>query len=215
MAKKRFPKNLTNLTFGRLTVLKVYEEVTFKSGSKNTRWLCKCSCGKEKVVFRSNLINGHSTSCGCYQKEIVSTHRLTNHRLYGIWLEVKKRCLDKKRASYKNYGGRGIVICDEWMDFMNFYEWSLNNGYSDSLTLDRVDNDGNYSPENCRWATRSVQNNNTRRNVYVECRGEKKTLAQLARDHGLSPETIRYRMNRGYEGEELVAKQNSIKKKME
>ncbi|MEY9980363.1 hypothetical protein [Lysinibacillus sp. RC79] len=211
--KRKFPKDLTSLTFGRLTVLKLHEVVTYKNNKKVARWLCKCSCGKETIVFRSNLINGHSTSCGCYQKEIVSTHNLTNHRLYSIWLDIKKRCFDKNRKSYKDYGGRGITICDEWKEFINFYNWSINNGYSNSLTIDRIDNDRDYELSNCRWTTRFVQNNNTRKNVYVEFDGERKTLSQLAREYELSPSTIKYRLNNGYEGKELVAKQNTIKKK--
>ncbi|MEK5334405.1 hypothetical protein [Lysinibacillus sp. FSL W8-0992] len=210
--KRKFPKDLSGSTFKRLTVIKLYDTVTSKNGNRSTRWLCKCSCGKEKVIFRTNLTSGQSTSCGCYQKEIVSTHNLTNHRLYSIWLEMKKRCFDKNRKSYKNYGGRGITICDEWKVFYNFYNWSINNGYLDSLTIDRIDNDGNYEPKNCRWTTRLVQNNNTRKNVFVDVGGERKTLSQLAREYDLSPNTIKYRMNNGYEDKELVAKQNTIKK---
>lgn len=207
--KRKFPRDLTGLKFGRLTVLKFHERN--KSGS---RWLCRCDCGNTKVIYRSNLTNGHSTSCGCYQKEVVTRHDLSKHRLYSIWIDIRKRCFDTKRDSYKNYGGRGITICNEWnSDFMSFYNWAISNGYDEKLTLDRIDNDGDYTPENCRWVTRLVQNNNTRKNVYIEFKGEKLTISQLARRYDLHPKTITYRIENGYKGDEIIAKPNAVKRK--
>lgn len=207
--KKRFPKDLTGLSFGRLKVLKFFEQ----KGVDN-RWLCKCVCGNTKIIYRSNLTSGQSTSCGCYQKEVVTKHGLSKHRLYNIWIDMRKRCFDERFKHYENYGGRGITICDEWnSDFMNFYNWSIENGYDKKLTLDRIDNDGNYTPKNCRWVTRIVQNNNTRKNVFIDFKGEKYTIAQLARKYGLNPKTIVYRIENGYTDDEIIAKPNTVKRK--
>lgn len=127
---------------------------------------------------------------------------------------MRKRCFDERFKHYENYGGRGITICDEWnSDFMNFYNWSIENGYDKKLTLDRIDNDGNYTPKNCRWVTRIVQNNNTRKNVFIDFKGEKYTIAQLARKYGLNPKTIVYRIENGYTDDEIIAKPNTVKRK--
>lgn len=210
--RSRYPKDLSGMSFGRLTVIGPNE---FNLNKKRTgsKWICQCSCGNTRVVYRSNLTSGDSTSCGCYLKERVSTHGLSKHRLYGIWLDIRKRCLDDKTEAYQNYGGRGIVICDEWQEFIEFYNWSVNNGYKENLTLDRIDNDGNYYPENCRWVTRYVQNNNTRRNVFVEFHGQKMTIAQLAKNFNLSPKTVGERYKNGYTGDDLVARPHTLKRK--
>lgn len=131
---------------------------------------------------------------------------MNEKRLYSIWKGIKSRCGNPSRKSYNDYGGRGITVCDEWRNsFKTFREWSLANGYSDDLTIDRIDNDGNYGPENCRWTTRTEQCNNTRRNHIVEAFGESHTLAEWSRINGLSYNTIKTRMRRGAQDEELVA----------
>ena len=126
-------------------------------------------------------------------------------RLYGIWKGMKSRCNNPARKSYADYGGRGITVCDEWaQSFEKFRDWALANGYRDDLTLDRKENDGPYSPENCRWATQAEQSNNTRRNHIVEAFGESHTLAEWGKINGLSYNTIKTRMRKGATGEELV-----------
>ncbi len=141
-----------------------------ESSKKKVRFgIYKCGfCGNEFKANTYSINSGHSKSCGCYHKKIKSEgmnrkHNLTNTRLYNTWSKLKDRVLNPKSKDYYNYGGRGITICGEWKnDFMSFYNWAMSNRYSDELSIDRMDNDGNYCPENCRWATRTIQQRNQR-----------------------------------------------------
>jgi hypothetical protein len=163
--------NLTNQRFGRLTALYVVPSNTYR-----TRWRCLCDCGNTKDVLQQSLLNGHVQSCGCllsdrnreriteYNKTLgKETHGETKTRLYRIWICMKTRCFYKNNDSYKNYGGRGITVCNDWRNsFETFRLWALSNGYSDKLSLDRINVDKNYCPENCRWVSMSVQEFNKR-----------------------------------------------------
>jgi hypothetical protein len=182
--------DLVGKRFGRLTVLKrAYVEQ--QGHGSHAHWLCKCDCGNETVVDGSNLRRGTTKSCGCYQKERLVTHGETNSRLYGIWRTMKTRCYNQSYYQFDRYGGRGIAICDEWInDFQAFYDWSIANGYRDDLSIDRIDNDGNYEPSNCRWATAKEQSNNTRRNVCIEFNGESHTMAEWAEILGIRYATL-------------------------
>lgn len=157
------PNDLAGAIYGRLTIIRV--SGSNKHGAKKV--LCMCSCGKEKEVMLNSLRIGTTKSCGCLRKELLvknsTKHSLCKHRLYHIFNNMKDRCYNENEKSYKNYGGRGIVICDEWLsDFQKFFDWSIANGYSSGLQIDRVNNNLGYCPDNCRYTTGSINSQNTR-----------------------------------------------------
>ena len=161
--------DITGQRFGKLAVKKY--AMTDKHG--NSMWLCECDCGKEKIVSRGNLIYGNTRSCGCIKKAATAkrskTHGKSRSRLYHIWLHMKARCLNKNADNFEYYGGRGIRVCDEWIQsFKIFHDWAMANGYADDLTIDRINVNGNYEPGNCRWATWKEQQNNKRNNKVKE-----------------------------------------------
>ena len=126
-------------------------------------------------------------------------HALKKTRLYGIWLQIKNRCFNSNTGRYKDYGGRGITMCDEWKDnFQTFYDWSMSHGYSDDLTIDRIDNNGNYEPSNCRWVTVKEQNRNKRNVKFITYGGKTQTIPEWTKELHLGKETIRERLKRGY-----------------
>lgn len=189
----------------RITVLKRAETPhrTYANGKSIYFWECLCSCGTKFESDGNRIRSGRCKSCGCYQKEAASnkmkTHGMKGTRIYGIWRGIKDRCLNKNCTAYKNYGGRGITICDEWKDdFVSFYEWAINNGYEDNLTIDRINVNKNYCPENCRWATALEQGRNKRDNRYITYQGETKSLIEWSEITGVNPSTIRGRLIRGW-----------------
>lgn len=198
--------DLTGKRIGRLTVLSRAENRRSKTGASYVVWLCRCDCGNECFVRASNLTNTKrfTSSCGCLMREKARnpktiTHGKSNTRLFRIWDSMKRRCYTKTKDSYPLYGGRGIEVCDEWKsDFMAFYEWSMSNGYDDNLTIDRIDVNGNYCPENCRWVDFYTQNNNKRDNVVLKYNNEVHTVAEWARISGINERTLRGRLKRGY-----------------
>ena len=157
--------DLTNKKFGKLLVIKRVENNKYGK----SQWLCKCDCGNKKIVSSHCLKSGDTKSCGCLKRNSGIKHGLRFTRQYRILQMMKQRCYNPKATKYKNYGGRGIKIGDEWLDenhgIENFYNWSIEHGYADDLTIDRINVNGNYEPSNCRWATFKEQNLNKRNNV--------------------------------------------------
>lgn len=196
--------DLTGQRFGRLLVIELAPGY-----KKSTHWICKCDCGKIVVVWGQSLRKGNTTSCGCYHREIAGgnfkTHGLSHTKLYHIWEGMKRRCNNESDVGYHKYGARGIRICNEWQnDFKVFYDWAIQNGYEDGLTIDRINNEEGYCPENCRWVTLLEQANNTRSNHRIVCRGEEHTLAEWSRISGIQSATICRRLKKGWPEEEAI-----------
>lgn len=192
--------NITNKYIGRkygnLTIVEYSHNV-----KRNKVYKCKCDCGNEKSIYLSSLKGGRTKSCGCIQE---SKNDVRN-RLRNIWHNMINRCYKASSDSYKYYGELGVVVCLEWRhDFEAFYSWALDNGYSDKLTLDRIDVNGNYEPSNCRWATNKEQLNNRRDNVLLTHNEITKTLPQWADDLGIKQHVLRNRINRGWETERAL-----------
>jgi len=181
--------------FGKLTV------VSFSHLKKQSHWNCLCDCGNEKTVSGGCLTSGRVQSCGCLHKEILvkGTGIRGDTRLYNIYKGMKKRCYNPNNHAYGLYGCRGIDICDDWLkDFEEFKAWSLANGYSDDLSIDRIDNERGYRPDNCRWITHKKQSNNRRDNRILEHQGQQHTLTEWANIKGISREALRNRLNKGW-----------------
>lgn len=184
--------------YGMITVLS-YDEA--KDG-----YNCKCDCGNDYFMpfeARGYYIRGRNKSCGCYSA--MRTHGLSNKSpVWQVWKNMRRRCYDVKNKRFEHYGGRGIVVCDEWQNFKNFHNWAMNNGYQKGLTLDRIDNDGNYEPNNCRWTDICTQMNNQSKNHKVTYNGETLTLAQWTRKLNFPLNLIWKRLNRGWSEQEAL-----------
>ena len=185
--------------FGRWTAL--YQVEKGMSGEK--RYLCRCQCGTEKILRRSSLVSGNSKSCGCFAKDVArqlcTKHGGSGTRLYRIWAGIVQRCCnDTGDYEWAKYGGRGISVCDEWREFSSFRDWALSSGYSDSLSIDRIDNNGNYSPDNCRWASIYEQNNNKRTSKFISYNGETGTIREFADRYGLEYSCLYERLRLGW-----------------
>ncbi len=160
--------------FGKLTVVNKLQQKSYEKA----KYYCVCDCGTEVIVSGSNLVTGHTKSCGC----LTVKHGLARkERLYNIWVGMRQRCRDKKSKDYPRYGGRGISVCKEWNDYDTFRNWALNSGYNDTFSIDRINVNGNYEPSNCRWESTEAQNNNKTNNTSCEFNGETHTLAEWAR----------------------------------
>lgn len=202
--------NFTNLIGKKYGELQIIEQIkNDKNGHSKVK--CKCSCGKTINVLLDNLKTGHSKSCGCKKGYMISkkkkTHGKCNTKLYKVWHNIKNRCYNKNNKRYKDYGGRGITICDEWLnDFMSFYNWAMNNGYKEGLSIDRINNDGNYEPNNCRWVTNKVQNNNKRSNRLLTHNKETHTITEWSKILNIHYTCLRNRILKKYPQELIFYK---------
>jgi len=197
-------QDLTGRKFGLLTVLRRVENKCNRS-----RWECMCDCGSLTVAYSNMLITGRHVSCGCLKAQRIGKlnykHGQSNAikrgkgtRLYESWKGMKARCYYLKHKDYKSYGGRGIIICEEWRgNYLSFYEWAIANGYKEGLTIDRKDSDGPYSPDNCRWTTMEVQNNNKSCVRKITANGETHTIAEWAKITGINKRLIAQRVDHG------------------
>lgn len=199
-------KNLVGQDFGRLTV-------TERAGSRSGRvvWKCRCACGKAVEVVSHALTSGHTTSCGCWRNErnsstqVIHGHARRGAKLtptYKTWQAMMTRCYNPNVESYKDYGGRGVQVCEQWHSFDNFL--TDMGERPPGTTLDRKDNDRWYTPSNCRWATKAEQASNTRANYYVEFRGQTLTQAQFSREIGMAQKTVSWRLRHGWTPEQIA-----------
>ena len=192
---------LTGVRFGRL--------VAVRPASPPSYWLCRCDCGQEKSVFLGSLRRGLTTSCGCFQREVASRlgigtrkHGLWTHRLYNLFMQIKYRCENPRSSNYENYGGRGIKC--RFRGPVSFIRWGLDNGYRRGLSIDRIDNDGPYSPANCRWVAGKEQARNTRRNRILTINGVSRCAAEWAESAGIPYATVKTRLRKGWSHQRAV-----------
>ena len=197
--------NLIGQKFGRLTVIQKHPlcYITPSTGKRQSRWECRCECGNTTVVVQSQLISGHTRSCGCLQRER-SAQAHTIHggrydRLHSVWANMKNRCNNPNYSEYASYGGRGIRVCEEWDTYPPFKDWAMLHGYRDDsprgvLTLDRIDVNGPYSPDNCRFVDMFEQANNKQNTVLVDYEGQTKTISQWSDELGIKYDWIYYRV---------------------
>ena len=197
-------QNLVGQKFGLLTVIELDHPVQ-KINEKGQKdgilyyYKCLCECGQEKIVNGFYLLGNRVKSCGCLKhKGTHFTHGLGKPDTFSHWVNMKTRCLNKNNVKYKNYGGRGITICDEWLSFENFHYWTINNGFNKDLTLERIDVNGNYEPSNCTWITMEQQAKNKRNSKIITYNGLTMNVAEWSKYLGLGRETVRERLKNGW-----------------
>lgn len=200
-------------THGRLTILKYIG----KDKYGHAFYKCRCECENEIIMAITPILAGVSKSCGCLRRELTginhTTHGLSDSHILTTWKNMTQRCYNKNRDDYPRYGGRGIYVCDEWLErddkgnspgFLNFVKWSLENGYSENLTIDRIDVNGPYAPWNCRWVGNDIQSINKRNNKYISYKGYNFSMNIWSKITGIPYDVIRARLNRGWNNEEIL-----------
>ena len=197
-------QDLTGQRFGGIVVLERAKDHVTAGGARKVRWKCQCDCGNITYVSSGNLKSGHAISCGCAGSRNTigrrsTTHGMTHTRLHSIWAGMKRRCYNSHEANYLDYGGRGIKMCPEWKEsFEAFYNWSITHGYSKKLSIDRIDVNGDYSPDNCKWSTEIEQSNNRRNSVFIAYNGKTQTLAEWCREFDVPYYLFHNRLRRGW-----------------
>ena len=202
--------DLTGMQFGRWTVMSEDEPV-FYGNTRVRYWKCQCECGTVRRVKEESLKSGKSNSCGCYHSDVMrgswkwkTTHGQTDTRLYRIYRHMINRCTNPNDVRYDKYGGRGISVCDEWSTFEGFYKWAVGAGYRDDLSIDRIDNDKGYCPDNCRWATNDIQANNKSNVIMLEYGGKKQSIAAWANELGMPYKKLHKRIYNGWDVERAL-----------
>lgn len=210
---RKLVNDLTGKRFGKLVVIGVADD-----GQRKTSYICQCDCGNVKKIRADGLTSGATKSCGCLKRERTQSEEIqkdvyrggrkpgsknkrgktSGTRLYWIWQGMKGRCYNPNDARYDRYGGRGLTVCDEWKnDYIAFHNWALANGYTDDLTIDRIDNDKGYSPDNCRWATIKEQCNNRSTNINITIGNSTRNLTEWCEIFGLDYKKVNARYHRG------------------
>ena len=192
--------DLTGNKYGYWTVLRRVSN----NQRGSARWLCECECGKQRILTTSALSKGYSRSCGCHKNDYNRTHGGKGTRLYEIWRHMRYRCENPNNQAYEHYGARGITVCNEWHDFASFRKWAEANGYDDSKSIDRIDVNGNYTPDNCRWVDSKTQMNNRRNTPHYEYNGQTLTISEWSQKLGIPRSTILNRLKRGWEFERAI-----------
>ncbi|QMT16244.1 hypothetical protein H1Q58_09660 [Planococcus maritimus] len=198
---------LTGQKFKEFTVLNL-SDMKDKNGKK--KWRCRCSCGNIRYILASELMREKGQkSCGCTSIKNIKaariTHGMSKSRLYKIWSGMKGRCGRVSCTNYQYYGARGISVCEEWLDFVPFMIWSLSNGYTDELSIDRINSNGNYQPSNCRWTTQKVQMNNTTRTKKIAYNGEDLSITLWAEKLGIPKKVLVSRMKANWSTEKILS----------
>lgn len=188
--------DLTGQRFGKL--IAICENG--KNKHNDIVWKCQCDCGNSTIVPAYRLISGKTRSCGCLRE----VHKMAKSRLYNTWHGMKQRCDNASDHEYKRYGGRGIKLCEEWQMFEPFMQWALSHGYNDTLTIDRIDNNGDYSPENCRWITLQEQQRNKSDNISLTYNGETHILMEWSEITGIRYQTLQGRYRRGWDVQAII-----------
>lgn len=204
--------DLKGKRFGHLTALYLTVDELYKK----KKWLCRCDCGREIEITGSNLISGHSTQCKQCQLKTLQrgnvTHNQSHTKLYNVWNGMIQRCTNTNHKSFSDYGGRGITICEEWRSFDNFQKWAWEHGYGEGVEIDRIDNNGNYRPENCRWITRIKNARNKSNNKIIVYNGESKTLSEWATYFGVNYKNLSRNLNKGYTLDEAILRERTSDK---
>lgn len=203
------PKRKYDLTGQRFRMFTVLELSNQKDKNGKKKWKCECDCGNIRYLLAQDLMRERGQiSCGCMSiqriREARTTHGMSKTRIYDIWGAMKSRCNKPNHTHYIDYGGRGIIVCDEWKKFENFLDWAMKNGYTDELSIDRIDVNGNYEPNNCRWATQKEQMNNTRRTKKLTYDGVTMSTSMWAEKLGIPQRTLKERIKSGWSIEEVL-----------
>jgi len=193
--------DISSQRFGRLTAVAFVQ----RTRQGDALWLCQCDCGNTCKTRAGALRGGHTFSCGCLQQERTRdshlTHGLSDSKLYGVWNKMRERCINPHDDSYAYYGACGITVCEEWQTFEPFNAWATANGYAEGLTIERLNNRGNYEPPNCKWVPWAVQNRNKRNNIMLTFKGETRKLLDWADSIGISRDILDNRLRKGWSTE--------------